>query len=179
MNRIKSYSVISLCLILFGFNPKSYCQTVNEYLLKSIQLYKICKYTEWPAEKNASATFVIYVLGTPAETKNIDIPKNKTINNKPVEVISIQDYTHIKNGMVLFVCKSQSNQIPLFLDFVNQKNILLVSDVPGVTKSGVMVNFYVENEQIGFELNLIAINNSRIKLHSQLYTIGKIINNSN
>ena len=162
--------LVLLCSGFVGKNP----QLVHEYELKSATLFKICNYVIWPTSGDESKTFDIVVLGTPEEIAQFNFPPNKLLNNKAIRLIGLDDYQLINDCQVLFVCQSKKDEVSQILEFIQDKNILTFSDNEALFEQGIMINFYVDENRVKFELNPEVINRSNIQLHSQLYSIGKI-----
>jgi len=164
--------LVLLCSGFVGKNP----QIVHEYELKSATLFKICNYVTWPAPRDDNQTFDIVVIGTPEEIARFSFPSNKLLNNKAIRLIGLDDYLLIDDCQVLFICQSKLEEVSQILEFIQDKNILTFSDNEALFEQGVMINFYVDENRVKFELNPEVISRSNIKLHSQLYSIGKIKN---
>lgn len=162
--------LVLLCSGFVGKNP----QLVHEYELKSATLFKICNYVTWPADRHNTQTFDIVVVGTPEEIAQFTFPSDKLLNNKAIRLIGLDDYQLIADCQVVFICQSKMDEVSQILEFIQDKSILTFSDDEALFEQGIMINFYVDENRVKFELNPEVINKSKIQLHSQLYSIGKI-----
>ena len=145
-----------------------------EYLLKSATLYKICKFIDWPENKEQKS-FVISVLGQNKNNQKIIIPADKKINNKIVIINEINIVEDIKESSILFIANSEKDKISKILKSIKNKNILTVGDTKGYSEKGVMINFHIENNRINFIINYDIIKKSKLVLHSQLFKVGKVL----
>ena len=148
--------------------------SISEYLLKSIQLYRICLFTHWPDTEAQGAYFHIGILGESQQSGQIDIPIDKKIHYKNVVLMKIEKVTRLKDVEVLFIHESEKNRLPEILQSIQDKPILTVGDSPGFSEDGVMVNFYVKEGQVLFELNRRQIRESPLKVDPQLFSIGRV-----
>ncbi len=164
--------LVLLCSGFVGETP----QLVHEYELKSATLFKICNYVTWPDGRPDSSTFDIVVVGTPEEIAQFTFPSDKLLNNKAIRLIGLDDYQLIADCQVVFICHSKMDEVSQILEFIQDKSILTFSDDEALFEQGVMINFYIDENRVKFELNPEAISRSNIQLHSQLYSIGKIKN---
>jgi hypothetical protein len=89
----------------------------------------------------------------------------------------INDFNKID---VLFIYSVSNEDLLEILKVVSDKNILTVSDKVGYGELGVIINFFIEDSRVNFELNREAELKSKIKLKSMLYKLkgNKIIDNN-
>ena len=157
---------------------KSFSQNAktNEYALKSAYLVQICKVTTWENEINRkNKTFKIYTIGTHAKGVTIYTRKDTRIKNRSIEVIPINSITEVKNLDlidVLYIYDIPKSELEEILKLVGDKNILIVSENEGFGELGVIINFFINNNKVNFEINRNAELKSKIKLRSQLYKVS-------
>ena len=161
----------------------SFSQTkvTKEYVLKSAYLVKICKVTTWEKESaRKNRTFKIYTIGTHDTKAEIVIPKDLSIKNRKIEIIDIDSIGEVKNIDiidVLYIYKISKAELIEILNEIADKNILIVSENDGFGELGVIINFFLNNDKVNFEINRDAELKSKIKFKSQLYFVkgSKII----
>ncbi|MFH2107208.1 MAG: YfiR family protein [Chrysiogenia bacterium] len=170
--------VIFFLLPLFFF-PDLWAQEnirETEYLLKSVNLFKICQFTIWPQEKAENSPFYIFVLGRNPQGQRISVPADKKINGRRVEIKDIKEVGEVGAGEVLFICSSEESKIDSILASIKSRQILTAADTKGFAEKGVMINFYIELETVKFEINRQAIRHAGLKLYPQIYSLGKNVN---
>lgn len=157
--------------------PKVSMNQMEEYKAKSIFIFSVCKFTTWPEDSNreASDPFIISVLGKLPHGSQIFIPKGKTIANRTIVLKSIKKLEQINGSNVLFITSSENHRIQTILDYVGNKSILTVGDTEGYAQKGVIINFFIDNKQLRFEINPDSIKKAKLAIHSQLYTMGKVV----
>jgi len=152
-----------------------YGQKIEEYQLKSGFLYRICKYTRWPNSNDIKKPFVISILGRIPAGQEISIPQDQTIHKRKIHIRKIEQLEEIDGSDVLFIASSEANRLESILEYTDKKPILTVGDSRGFAQQGVMINFYLQSGGIRFEINYEATKKASLKMHSQLFAIGRVV----
>jgi len=148
-----------------------------EYFVKASLIGKIAQYTEWNSNNNFD-NFEIAILGkSPFNGELEKLASGTKINKKAIKINYIANYSQAEACQILFICRSERKKLNEIIDFLENKNILLVADTPEFSGTGIHFNFYTElDKTIHFEIDLNALKRSGLKPDLQLLTIGKIIN---
>ena len=146
-----------------------------EYQVKSTFIYKICKFTQWPEPQDANNPFIISVLGKLPSGEKIQLLPDITIHKRTVVIRRIRRLSEVKDSAVLFIASSEAHRIDTILDTVGSKPILTVGDTKGFGQKGVIINLYIEKNAVRFEINHEASKKASLQMHSQLFTIGKVV----
>lgn len=150
-------------------------RTMKEYELKSAYLYKICKFTRWLRPMKSGEPFIISILGPIIPGNEITIPPDKLIQSKHVIIRKIRKLAEIGDSHVIFITSPEAYHLDEIIAYTEDKDILTVGDTKGFAQKGVIINFFVENDQVKFEINFDAEKKSAIKLYSQVFRNGKIV----
>jgi len=173
---VKKLVLFSLIVVLFCADTLAvYGQTMAEYELKSGFLYRICKYTQWPTPPGPDKPFIISILGKIPGGQEIHIPPANTIAGRKIVTRKIEQPAGIDGSDVLFIASSEANRLEAILDYTAGKPILTVGDTRGFAQRGVMVNYYIQNDRVRFEINYEACKNASLQMHSQLFAIGRVV----
>jgi hypothetical protein len=146
-----------------------------EYEVKSMFIYKICKFTQWPEPRDAGSPFIISVLGNLPSGEKIQLSPGRTIHKRKIIIRRIRRLSEVNASGVLFIASSEAHRIDMILDFVGTKPILTVGDTKGFGQKGVIINFYIKENKVKFEINPGASKKASLQMHSQLFTIGKVV----
>lgn len=172
-----SIRIIYLLICLIG-NGIIYAQT-DEYLLKTGFLERFTRFIEWPGETNIADNtkpFVISVIGkSPFDEKLDHFFETTKIKNRKVEIRYISELEEIQDSHILFISKSKQKQLSGILSLTQDKPVLTVSDTNGFGKKGVLINFFIEQNKIHFEINKNAIQKSGLQMSYMLLNVAKII----
>ena len=165
-------------LICLLWNGIIHAQT-DEYIMKAGFLERFTRFIEWPGETNiadSTKPFVISVIGENPFDKKLDqFFKTTKIKNRRVEIRYISELEEIQNSHILFIAKSKQKQLSGILTLTQDKPILTVSDTDGFGKKGVLINFFMEQNKIRFEINKDAIQKSGLQISYLLLNVAKII----
>jgi len=147
-----------------------------EYAIKASFIEKFARFTDWQTPIEGDY-FGIDVLGeSPFNGELEKMAQNVKLKNKQIKINYIHKYTEAVGCQVLFICASEKNRLPQILNFVNNKNILTISDTSGFCKKGVHFNLYVSDAQtIKYEINYTMIKTSNLIVDMHVLNLGKII----
>jgi len=149
---------------------------LGEYEVKAVFIYNLAKFVEWPDKSlDNSSTLTLYILGDDPFGYYLDAIRGKLIKGKRLVVKQIESPDALKNVGILFVSSSEKEQLHDILNVISSLPILTVGDTRSFAKRGVMVNLYIENNKIRFEINMEAANRAGLKISSNLLRMGNII----
>jgi hypothetical protein len=136
----------------------------------------------WPEESSVNDTtkpFIITVIGNNpfnGELKRLFLNKKIKIRNKKVKLQFISDSDEITNCNILFISKTEKNNLKKILNKVKDMPVLTISDSPGFAEVGTIINFYTNKEgNIRFEINYKKTFEAKISISSRLLKIAKIV----
>jgi hypothetical protein len=148
----------------------------GEYEVKAVFIYNLAKFIEWPhGSLENSSTMILYVIGDDPFGTDLDAIREKLIKGKRVVVKQIDSPDALKNAGILFISSSEKERLQYILKGISGLPILTVGDTKSFAQRGVMVNFYIENSKIRFEINMEAANLAGLKFSSNLLRMGTII----
>ncbi len=172
-------TVITL-LVLFSLLPVWASAQSSEYLIKAAFLERFTHYVDWPESSDISDTNKPFILGVIGDNPFEDYLEQNfseiKIKNKQVEIRFYNAVEEIEECNLLFVSQSEKKRIPEIIAFTKNKSILTVSDSKGFAERGILINMYVLNHEIRFEINEKAVNQSDLLVNYLLYSSAKIIN---
>jgi hypothetical protein len=162
------------CLFLIGITLPAYSEDAknSEYWVKSAFIYNIFKFVD---EKDDNfETYQFCVMGEAPFISDFDHIKNKLVNGKKIVIRQIQE-PNTSNCKAIFITSSERPRISQITSQLKQSGILTISDTSGFGKKGVMVNFFLDQNKIRFEINLGAAEESGVKISSQLLNLATIV----
>lgn len=172
--------VIIFVVILFLDNSMTFVQyataesTLEEYQIKAVFLFNFAKFVEWPegSFKNSDAPIIITILGKDPFGEALDALKEKTINSRGIVVKRAPSPEHLVRSHILFVCKSERDNLPKILEVAQKWDALTVGDMKGFAQSGGMINLVKIGEKISFEINVSATDRTNLKISSKLLKLA-------
>lgn len=177
INVLNKVSVLILVLIFcLPFNTAA---QIEEYMLKAVFIEKFTRFVEWPAESgidDTSKPFVIGIIGESRLGSSLEgIFSGKKIRGKRVEVRHIVNPDEASGCHLLFISKVSKKHLSDILSATNNMPILTVSDSKGFADNGVLINFYIRDNKVRFEINETAVRKSRLNFSYLLMQVATIV----
>jgi hypothetical protein len=142
-----------------------------EYQVKAAFLFNFLKFVEWPATSN-DASWVIGVLGPDPLGAAIDnTVRGKVVNGRTVEVRRYSKPGDVKGCHILFIGRVESEHV----GSMSQPGVLTVGETPGFLKSGGIINFYLEDNRVHFEISPASAHSAGLRVSPQLLRLGKAL----
>lgn len=152
----------------------------SEYEIKAAFLYNFVNFIEWPSKSQADAnrTIIIGIFDDDPFSSTLEQTiANKTINGRKIQIKKFKSYKNIKPCHILYVNPSEDNHLEKILDTVRDWHVLTVSEMDGFTRNGGIINFYMENKKVRFEINTDNAKKMGLRISSKLLKLAKIIRN--
>lgn len=157
-----------------AFSPAAAGENL-EYQVKAAFLFNFLKFVDWPALAPAAAndaSWVIGVLGPDPLGDALDnTVRGKVVNGRRVEVRRYAKPGDVKGCHILFIGRAASEHggAP------SQPGLLTVGEDPGFLKSGGIINFYLEDNRVHFEISAPAAHSAGLHVSPQLLRLGKAL----
>ncbi|MCG2722708.1 MAG: YfiR family protein [Thermodesulfovibrionales bacterium] len=157
------------------FNANAHEVKPGEYRVKAAFIYNFLKFIEWPAANNPSLK--ICVIGEDHFGNDIREMLSGTVNNRKLSVKNISDYGELKKCNLVFINHSEEDHLAELVNIAREYHIVTIGDTDGFAQQGVMINFYLQENKIRFEINNDAARRSGIRISSKLLNLAKIVGN--
>ena len=149
----------------------------GEYDVKAAFIYNFMKFIEWPdrafVDKHDSMN--ICVLGKSPFGSALDFVREEKINNRKIIVKHYNNIHDMERCHILFISRSEEEGLTQILENLKGLNILTISDTKGFAQQGVIINFYIEENKVQFEINQDAAKRSGLKVSSKLLSLAEIV----
>jgi len=150
----------------------------TEYEIKAAFIHNIAKFVEWPASIGASGVLRLCVLGQGPFGEAAGGLRGKPVGSKVWEVVPASTRANLRECQVLFIEASEAGNLPRLLGSLRGSPVLTVGDSEGYAEQRVMVNFYLEESKVRFEINNDAAARAGLKISSQLLKLARIVKDS-
>jgi hypothetical protein len=155
----------------------------DEYYRKAALFKVFGQYIQWPEHSginDQSRPFVIGVIGKNPFGSILFKAYSQMqykIKNKHVEIRLIEsiDDEALKGCNILFLSKTVKKELKEILKITSKKPILTIAETKGFTEKGVLFNLYVCKNKFCFEINTLALRESRLIVDSQVLSAANII----
>lgn len=171
---------LSILLILFMFfsagNTVRAEGEFSEYEVKAGFIYNFVKFVEWPdGPPTDTKILTLCILGVDPFGKNADSIIDKIVRGKKLSVKRLEEQGEFKGCSIVFISGSEKGNLAHILEILKGKNILTISDTKGFGKQGVMINFFMEENKVRFEINLEKARQANLTISSKLLRLARII----
>ncbi len=153
-------------------------QNYKEAEVKAAFLYHFTGYVEWPASAFASnaSPFVIGVLGKSDVFPSLqNVVRGKNWNGRSFAVRHVDTAKEMRECHVLFVASTEAKRLPQILEVLDDAPVLIVGESEGFAQRGGMVNFFMEQNRVRFEINPDAATRVRLTISSKLLNLAKVV----
>ncbi len=149
----------------------------DEFELKAAFLFNFARFCDWPKEAFASpdAPFVIGVLGKDPFGKHIDALEGKKVKERRVAVKRLSRAEELGDCHIAFFGEMEEQAVRKGLDAIRKQPVLTVGDREGFAQDGGVVNFYLDERRVAFEVNVQAAERSGVKPRSQLLKLARVV----
>lgn len=149
----------------------------SEYQVKAAYLLNFGRFVKWPStapDKNES--FAACVIGADPFGATLDSTlAGETLDSKPVVIRRISKPQDAAACRILFISSTEGKRLREILTAIDQASVLTVSDMPGFSKRGGMIEFVREGSRVRFEINLASAENAKLSLSSELLKVATTV----
>jgi hypothetical protein len=147
----------------------------TEYQVKAAYLYNFGRFVNWSAgtQPRDSGPFSVCVIGTDPFGPSLEgTLGGETIDQRKVVTRRISKPQEATSCQILFVSASESGRLKDIFPAIEKMNVLTVSDIPGFSEHGGMIQFVAQRDKIRFEVNLSNIERAGLSLSSELLKVA-------
>jgi hypothetical protein len=171
-----------MLFVVMMVSPPSICfgQTTGgalESQVKAAYIYNFTKFVYWDAQKpdTSKNPIVVALFGADSIGDILSDFSKKQTGGRPILVKKlIKDKIDTSDCQVVFIGRLMHQQLPALIKKLEGTNILTVSDMPGFTRQGGMIGFFIEDDKVKIEVNMDAVNNANLKISAKLLEVAKI-----
>ncbi len=167
--------VVVLCSTLYVHADS---QSKSEYEVKSAFIYNIINFVEWPIDKGLNDAIKLCVVGKNHFGTSLDSFEYNTIGDQVLALKYVQSFQNIGDHNVVFICPSEKKRLKQILQSLAGTNILTIGDTKGFAQQGVIINFYIKDEKVRFEINVDAAKRANLKISAKLLRLAKIVHDT-
>lgn len=147
----------------------------GEYEVKAAFIHNIAKFVEWPAAAPSSGSATLCLLGEDPFKGALDALRGKQIGRMRWEIVPVTSKSPLTACRVLFIAASERGDLNRILANIGNSPVLTVGDSDSYARHGVVVNFYLEENRVRFEINREAAARAGLVISSQLLKLARIV----
>ena len=147
---LSKFMALSVAWVLVGVSCLYAQQSKpTEYQVKAAYLYNFGRFVKWPPGLAAGKgdSFPVCVLGRDPFGSILDSTlAGEALEGKPVVIRRIARPQDAADCRILFVSSTEENHLKEILAAIDQAGVLTVSDIPGFSRRGGMIQFVASVE---------------------------------
>jgi hypothetical protein len=169
---LKCIGVVLMLTCLSGTRGRA--QNVTEPSLKAAFIYNFAKFTSWPADAlPATGTFTACVAGDKDVYEGLErTVRDHRVWGHAVTVVQVQNETALKPCQMLYLSGLAPARLTMFLATTRGQAVLTISDLDDFASNGGIVQMFVENGRMRFDLNFAVARQARLQISSRLLKLG-------
>jgi len=146
-----------------------------EYQVKAALIYNFAKFVDWPADRAASATLVIGVLGQDPFGPALKALQRKTVKDKPIHVKWFATLDQLEPCHILFVSSSEKDNLREILAAISGDSVLTISEMESFAEAGGIIRLVTLRAKVRFQINVGAGESAGLQISSQLLRLAEIV----
>ena len=151
----------------------------REYALKAGFIFNFTKFIQWPEavgrEINSSGFKFCLAGENPFENVLDAIAEKLKEENRNLVVIPRVSFEVMPHCHILFVSHSEHANVNHILLQVRKYPVLVIGDTPGFAEECVNINFFIQKNQLRFEINREALESGGLVVSSELLNLARIV----
>jgi hypothetical protein len=149
-----------------------------EYKAKAAFLFNFVRFVEWPPDaiQSGESPFTLCVFRYDPFGSSLDeVIAKQTLNNRRLVVQRINKPMDLKSCQLVFVSNREEKHLPEILNSLEGASALVVGEGQDFAEHGGAIQFFLENKQLRFAVNLDAVNRARLTVSSKLLALARIV----
>jgi hypothetical protein len=148
----------------------------GEYGLKTAFIYNFAKFVEWPDSAfRKKDEFCIASLGRSPIDRELAALSGKTVQGRSIVITQISTPEEANNCQVVFISRSELVRFDSILESLRNMPVLTIADRDDFCMNGGMLSLVNEGGKIVFDVNIKAVQRSRLKPNLQLLRLARKI----
>ncbi|MDB6127898.1 MAG: YfiR family protein [Verrucomicrobia bacterium] len=164
-------------LFLLAVGVPLHAEISKEYQVKAAFVYNFTKFVEWPPGHfgDDQRPIVIAVLGkNPFGDELEKILRGRKVAGRDLAVKILESPESADSADVLFVCDGEEKHLGALWPRLLAAGVLTTGESADFGERG-MITFLLEGEKVRFEVNLVPVEQARLKLSAQLLKLATIV----
>jgi len=180
MRRLRLLITVAMVILpSLGFEAHAQESSVSsEYLIKAGFIYNFANLVQWPSNAftQPDSPIVIGILGEdPFGTVLDRVLAGKKVNGRIFLVKRLKSVPDLKECHIVFVSSSEIAHLAEAIHLVKGMPILTIGEIPGFARRGGIINLFLEDNKVHFEVNVEAAKEADLNISSRLLALARIV----
>lgn len=156
-------------------------KSADEHGINASFLYNFAKYIKWPdsAFEDEKSPVTVFIIGDGLKRESLESLNGKMVGKRNVVIKEIDPQSISKEDRkachILFISETDTISFKNILSVFENRNVLTVSDIPGFSLNGGMIELYRDRNSTKFTINIDAVNREALQISSRLLRLAKIV----
>jgi len=158
--------------------PAGLSAATSEYDIKAAFIYNIAKYVDWIERSgmDQQKSLPLCILGEDPFGNAIDKLQGRKVRGFTLHVKRIESIDDHSGCSILFISKSEKDDLPVLLDILSRgKGLLTISDIAGFAERGGMVELALIGNRVGLVVNIQVARSLDIYLSSKILRLAHVV----
>lgn len=151
---------------------------VSEYQVKAAFLYNFAKFVEWPdgTHSSADSPLRVGVLGKDPFGEILERTfKGRTAQGRSFSIARSDNPQDLLTCHIVFIRPPEEGTLIPLLKAFDGRPVLTVGEMEGFARSGGVINLYLQEKQVRFEINPTAAERAGLKISSKLLQLARLV----
>lgn len=173
-------AVLTLVLLmsLSRFPVSAGERAASEYEVEAAFLYHFAEFVTWPPEAFASpfSPLTIGIVGEDSlATALATSTRDRKVNGRALRVLhpDAASATELTQCQMIFIGAGERRRLPEILATLQNASVLTVSMSDRFLQAGGMINLFMEDRKVRFEINDTAARKAGLKISSKLLSLAR------
>lgn len=155
----------------------SAAEVVQEYQLKAAFLVNFAKFITWPEEVLPAdqGEFILCVAGADPFGAALAGVEKKTIGGRAIRVVHAGSLKQTPDCQMLFVSRSEKDNLDLLAANLARKAVVTVSDIPHFIKAGGHIQLVTSGSRLTFLINHTAMKEQGLQADASLLNLAATV----
>jgi hypothetical protein len=159
-----------------GYAAERRTSAPAEYQVKAAFVYNFIKFVEWPLRGRggnaAEDTVRFCVLGDLPDKAPFEALDGQEIMGKRLYLVFLREPEESTACHILFLPSTVSNRLSEVLEGLQGQPTLTIGDTEGYARRGVMINMYLDNKRVRFEINARTADAAGLRISAKLLNLA-------
>jgi len=171
-------ATVPLAIVLAGLLAPAAFASSLEYRVKAAFLYNFAKFIEWPPQAfpDAETPYGICLLGQDPFGGDLNAAvAGNLVEGRKLVVRRVAEPKGVSGCHILFVAASEHDRLRAILGAVGEAPTLTVGEDEDFTRLGGGLRFFLSENRVRFEINLVATDRAHLKISAKLLSLARVI----
>jgi hypothetical protein len=175
---VRRVLVLGLTLSLLVIQLAAGAEQVSATDVKAAFTINFLKFVDWPTTRVPAEgrPYVVAVLNDEMLHRAIEAAaEGQNVDGRAIEVSAVSSGAEIRDAHLLFIGGKEQRRLPGLVRQLEGTGTVTVGDTPGFARTGVVLNLFVADQHVRFEVNTAAASRTGVRLRAQLLRIARIV----